>query len=278
MLATLINGKPEESIPVSDRGFNYGDGIFETVRVANRQPTLWPLHQQRLAGGCEFLKIPLQPGLLEQDVHRLLMANEPEGVLKIILTRGSGGRGYQPQGHMAPMRVVQFFPLAAQMDITRSQGARVKICSHPLSRNRNLVRLKHLCRIDQVIASAELSEKFAEGIMRTEEGQVVEGTRSNLFMVKEQRLITPSLENAGIQGVMREYLLDRFAAEGTSVKEMAFDLPEMLGASEVFLCNSVFGVWPITELVNGEIVKQFQIGHYAEIASRFADEIFTIQT
>ena len=276
MPATLINGEPDEMIPVTDRGFHYGDGIFETIRITGRQPSLWPLHQQRLAAGCEFLKIPLQPGLLEQDIHQLLMANEPEGILKIVLSRGSGGRGYCPPERIAPLRIVQYYPLPENIDEARTQGVRVMICNHPLSSNQRLVRYKHLCRIDQVIASSELSETFAEGIMRTEDGQVVEGTRSNLFMAKGQVLITPDLNNAGIQGVMREYLLDRFAAQGIATKELKVELSDLLGATEVFLCNSVFGVWPITELVNGEIVKQFQIGQYTENARRFADEIFAV--
>jgi len=277
MLATLINGEPGEMIPVGDRGFHYGDGVFETIRIASRQPTLWSYHQQRLAAGCEFLNIPLQPELLELDLHRLLLANATEGVVKIIVSRGNGGRGYHPPERVSPLRVVQFFPMPDGIDEKRCHGARIKICNHTLSRNHRLVRFKHLCRIDQVIASSELSETFAEGIMQTEEGQIVEGTRSNLFLVKDRNLITPSLATAGIQGVMREYLLDRFAAQGIAVKELEFDLSNLLGASEIFLCNSVFGVWPVTELVNGENVKQFQIGQFTETASRIADEGFAVQ-
>jgi len=290
VLASLINGEPDEMIPVSDRGFHYGDGVFETVRIANRQATLWPLHQKRLDAGCDFLNIPLQLELLEQDLQRILMANEPEGIVKIILSRGSGGRGYQAPENLTPLRVVQFFPLPEGIDDTRKQGARVKVCNHPLSRNHHLVRFKHLCRIDQVIASSELSDAFSEGIMQTEQGQVVEGTRSNLFLAKgsdndngreknrekDRVLITPALDSAGIKGVMREYLLDRFADRGIAVLEQEVDLPELLNANEIFLCNSVVGVMPITELVNGEVAKQLQIGQFTETAGGFADEAFAL--
>jgi 4-amino-4-deoxychorismate lyase len=277
VLATLINGEPDELIPVADRGFHYGDGVFETIRVVNRQPTLWSLHQQRLNAGCEFLKIPMRAALLEQDMHRLLTENEPCGVVKIVVSRGVGGRGYKPPGQSIPLRVLQFFPLPESLGSARDDGVRVKTCNHPLSRNGQLVNFKHLCRVDQVIASAELSPSFAEGIMLTEDGEVVEGTRSNLFMVLKQGLVTPALTTAGVRGVMREYLLGRFAADGVAVKERRIDLPELLTAEGLFLCNSVFGVWPVAELVNGENIKQFQVGRYTQTACKFAEEAFAVQ-
>ncbi|MBT8145263.1 MAG: aminodeoxychorismate lyase [Gammaproteobacteria bacterium] len=277
MPATFINGEPGEMIPVSDRGFHYGDGVFETIRVSGRQLTLRSLHMRRLAAGCKFLHIPLQADLLEQEFQQILKSNEPEGVLKIILTRGSGGRGYHPPEKTAPLRVLQFFPLPEGMDVVREHGARVKLCDHPLSTNQHLVPFKHMCRIDQVIASRELSEAFSEGIMRTENGQVIEGTRSNLFIATDTNLLTASLEVAGVRGVMREYLLDRFTAQGTAVREQKLDLSDLLSASEVFLCNSVFGVWPVTEMVNGNKAKKFQIGHFAETAIGIANAALTTQ-
>jgi 4-amino-4-deoxychorismate lyase len=277
VLDTLINGEPGEMIPAADRGFHYGDGVFETIRIVDRLPTLWPFHQQRLAAGCEFLKIPMQPALLEQDLHRLLTENEPRGVVKIVVSRGAGGRGYQPPEQSVPLRVLQFFPLPEGYESACDSGVRVKTCNHPLSRNGQLVQFKHLCRVDQVIASAELSPSFAEGIMLTEDGEVIEGTRSNLFLAHEQSLVTPSLTTAGVRGVMREYLIDRFAAAGMAVKEKRVELPELLAADELFLCNSVFGIWPVAELVNGENVRQFRVDRYTETACKFVEEVFAVQ-
>lgn len=272
--AVLINGEADATIPVADRGFQYGDGVFETIRIVNRQPVLWALHKQRLTAGCEFLKIPLELRLLEQELHGLLMANGACGIVKIIISRGQGGRGYAPPARPESLRALQFFPLPEDLQRPNEIGVAVITCNHRISRNGQLVRLKHLCRIDQVIASAELPPQYAEGIMLTEDDEVIEGTRSNLFVVQGTQLATPCLTTAGIQGVMREYLLDRFASDGISVAQTRIDLPELLAADGLFICNSVFGVLPVVKLVHGENVRQFQVNRFAKTACQYSNEVF----
>ncbi len=272
--AVLINGKVDATIPVADRGFQYGDGVFETIRIVNRQPVLWALHKQRLTAGCEFLKIPLELRLLEQELHGLLMANGACGIVKIIISRGQGGRGYAPPARAESLRALQFFPLPEDLQRPNENGVAVITCNHRISRNGQLVRLKHLCRIDQVIASAELPPQYAEGIMLTEDDEVIEGTRSNIFVVQGAQLVTPCLTTAGIQGVMREYLLDRFASDGVSVAQTRIYLPELLAADGVFICNSVFGVLPVVKLAHGKNVKQFQVNRFAKTAWQYSNEVF----
>lgn len=272
--AVLINGEADATIPVADRGFQYGDGVFETIRIVNRQPVLWALHKQRLTAGCEFLKIPLELRLLEQELHGLLMANGACGIVKIIISRGQGGRGYAPPARPESLRALQFFPLPEDLQRPNEIGVAVITCNHRISRNGQLVRLKHLCRIDQVIASAELPPQYAEGIMLTEDDEVIEGTRSNLFVVQGTQLATPCLTTAGIQGVMREYLLDRFASDGISVAQTRIALTELLAADGLFICNSVFGVLPVVKLVHGENVRQFQVNRFAKTACQYSNEVF----
>ncbi|MEZ5492034.1 MAG: aminodeoxychorismate lyase [Gammaproteobacteria bacterium] len=280
MSATLINGETTTCIPVSDRAFQYGDGVFETIRISRRTPTLWSLHLKRLLAGCQYLGIPVDARLIEAELFQLLATNPSDGIAKLLISRGSGGRGYQPPAVTEPLRIAQFYPLPAELDLRRDSGIRTRLCSHPISRNGSLTRFKHLCRLDQVIASGELSEAFPEGIMLTEDEQVIEGTRSNLFLVSGGELVTPSLQEAGIHGVMREYLINRFAGGDVSVNEVKQEivsLETLRSASELFFCNSVFGIWPVTELqlVDGPI--PYAIGPFAQRAGEFVDDAFVLE-
>ena len=274
MLANLVNGEAESSIPVTDRAFHYGDGVFETLRVASGEMTLWPQHRERLLAGCDFLGIPLLPEKLDNDLQRLLAGSPDEGIVKILVSRGSGGRGYQPRGVGAPLRVVQFYSLPDNARQFTEQGIEATVCRHPVSGNSRMSRFKHLCRLDQVLASQELGERFPEGVMLSDDGYIIEGTRSNLFLAVAGELATPSLEKAGVQGVMRQYLLERFAAAGLPVRIDRIDSKDLLDASELFFCNSVFGVWPVKSLVHQQGTACYPHDNFTRMAREFADDAF----
>ncbi|MCB1671764.1 MAG: aminodeoxychorismate lyase [Gammaproteobacteria bacterium] len=274
MSTSLINGASATVIPISDRAFQYGDGVFETLRIVNGRATLWEQHRRRLLAGCRFLQIAVDEISLAQEFQQLLAGNAPNGIAKILISRGSGGRGYQPPAQEAPQRILQFHPWPDNLDLPAGQGIRARLCKHPLSRNPALTRYKHLCRLDQVIASAELNGDIREGVMQIDSGQVIEGTRSNLFLVVEGRLTTPALTEAGIHGVMREYLLQQFASAGVTVDERAVTVSELQNAQELFFCNSVFGVWPVTELELGKQVVRYTIGPRALEAGSYVEDAF----
>ena len=272
----LINGEPGQTIPVSDRGFHYGDGVFETIRVINKQLSFWPLHQRRLANACTLLAITLDLVALQGDLDKLLAQSPANGIVKIIITRGSGGRGYAPGLSSATTRIVQFHELPPANNGPTADGIRVKFCQQPLSVNSTLSGLKYLGRLDLVLASMELDDGFDEGIMTTDSGQVIEGTRSNLFAVIDGELVTPNLRNAGVAGVMREYLMERFASTGNPVQELDLEREDLSNASEMFLCNSVFGVWPVVELVSQNQILKLEIGSITGLALEFQDEEFRL--
>jgi len=276
--ASLINGEPQGQVTIADRSFQYGDGVFETLRVVAGRPTLWPLHLQRLQAGCDFLNIPLNVPILERELAGLLASNPANGIAKIIVSRGAGGRGYRPPEVAEPLRVLQFFPWTPEPASPPADGIEACICAHPLSQNPVLTRYKHLCRLDQVIASRELPKQFPEGIMLTDDGLVIEGTRSNIFLVTHNRLVTPSLHRAGVQGVMREYLLDRFREEGCEVDQQDITIANLLGASELFFCNSVFGVWPVRELTHSGGRVGYGMGDMTHQAIRYAQEAYREDT
>ena len=243
-----INGKPGSSLSVFDRGLAYGDGVFETIRVSSTQPTLAKWHWQRLQKSCQTLGIPVDMPQLISEVSGFL-ATWPvsSGVLKVIVSRGSGGRGYNPEGCHSPSRCLSLHPLPVRNPDPAFTGARVMACKTRLGRT-VLAGMKHLNRLEQVLARSEWQgNKWDEGLVCDFDGYLIEGTMSNLFVVtRDKRLVTPDLGYCGVAGVAREYILELGQSLGltTSVEQVS---PELETARELFLCNSVNGIWPVVQ-------------------------------
>ncbi|MBO9480907.1 MULTISPECIES: aminodeoxychorismate lyase [Gammaproteobacteria] len=242
-----VNGVPESFLPVSDRGLAYGDGLFETVRVAGGKPTLADYHWRRLQRSCQQLGIAVDIERLLEEVDAFLLDNRAfDGVLKVMITRGSGGRGYNPEGCLSVRRILSLHPLPSRSRDPGVHGARVKLCQMRLGRSA-LAGLKHLNRLEQVLARSEWQgDAYDEGLLCDFEGNLVEGTMSNLFIVThEGDLVTPDLSFHGVAGVCREFIIEFARHRGMTVKEQS--VPRGLDVAEIFLCNSVNGVWPVIE-------------------------------
>jgi 4-amino-4-deoxychorismate lyase len=257
----LINGKPTVAVDPLDRGLAYGDGLFRTIRVAGGKPTLWDRHVAHLAEGCNRLGIPIaDPDVLAAE-SASLFADGGDGVLKIIVTRGVGGRGYRPPDVPVPTRVVARFPLPPAPALLPNGGVRVRLCATRVAIQPATAGIKTLNRLDQVLARAEWSEAdIFEGLMLDTEGFVVGGTMSNLFLVIGGRLYTPAIDRAGIAGVVRAAVLD--AAE-IEVNEARLSVSALAQADEAFLTNGVIGVVAIGDLIGraltiGPITRQLQ--------------------
>ena len=247
--AILVNGEPGERVSVLDRGFQYGDGIFETIRVTDGRPEFWERHMARLASGCERLRLPAPDGqLLRREAGQLCEASRA-GVLKIIVTRGIGGRGYRLPEKAAPTRVVALFPAPDYPESFVREGVRARFCRARLSDQPMLAGLKHLNRLDQVMARGEWSdEAIQEGLMCDAANNVIEGTMTNFFIVRGGALHTPELSRCGVLGVMRDIVLDLAQQLGIETEIRAIPRDEMKSAAEIFLTNSVIGIWPVREL------------------------------
>jgi len=248
----LVDGEVKDQISTLDRGLAFGDGVFETLRVQHGQVRFWQAHWKRLEQGCHSLGIPLNINIFQKEAKMLLESCEDKNaILKLILSRGCGGRGYTPPKQPNPTRIAQLHPWPGDYASPALEGIIAWRCQHPLSRNRRLAGIKHLNRLDQVLASAELPSDVREGLMFDDAGQLIEGTRSNVFLVQSGELMTPSLEAAGVAGVMRAELLKLAAGLGIPTHARALDETALLTADEVLVCNSVLGIWPVTSLLAG---------------------------
>lgn len=245
----LINGEEAQVIDASDRGLHYGDGLFETVAVVDGQAPLWPRHMARLAEGCSRLGIPMPDSAKLAAEARRLYDGHQRAVLKLIITRGNGGRGYRPPRPGVPTRLVQIGPWPDYPTAHWHEGVRVRLCSTRLSSPSPLAGVKHLNRLEQVLARQEWYDStIAEGLMLDADGFVVEGTMTNVFMVKDGRLVTPELSRCGVAGVMRALVLEVGTALGLDIEIGRIEIDDLLNAGEVFLTNSLIGLWPVQEL------------------------------
>ena len=242
----LVNGKPLDCVSSSDRGLLYGDGLFETLAVENGQLRYWPLHLQRLQSGCARLGMaPVNETQLQQECG-LLAEPLPRAVVKIIITRGSGGRGYREPEPPQPTRIVQLHDWPEYPASCTEAGIKTIICRTRLGHNPSLAGIKHLNRLEQVLARQEWDDPaIREGLMLDAGGNLVEGTMSNLFMVKDDLLMTPGLQLCGVAGIMRSRLLELAARHSMEARVQAIALDELLQADEVFVCNSLIGIWPV---------------------------------
>ncbi len=242
-----VNGVSGAALSPLDRGLAYGDGLFETCLVRAGCVSLWPWHKARLLGSAVRLQLPLSLERLYACMQALFDGQSPDGVLKILVTRGEGGRGYRLPAEPDPTYCLLFYP-----DIPSTQaGVVAHFCRQRLADNPGLAGLKHLNRLEQVLARAEwpASDDSREGLLLDGAGQVIEATASNLFAVFDGQLVTPDLSHCGVAGILRQLICEQLAPSlGLTVKSGKLLPDDLLRAEELFLCNSLRGIWPILGL------------------------------
>lgn len=241
-------------LPLDDRGLAYGDGLFETVLLRDGEPLLWREHMGRLQRGAERLGFALP----DEQQLREPCREAPSGlaVFKLIVTRGSGGRGYRPPAAPSPRlrwQLDRFEPQPARWQA----GVRVRHCRLQLGRQPALAGIKHLNRLENVLARSEWQhDAIAEGLLCDSHGQLIEATCMNLFWSRHGRLETPRLAHCGVAGTLREALLTRL-----EIHEVDAPASVLLDAEAVWLGNSLQGVWPVTQLDDaaGECLKRWEL-------------------
>ena len=247
----LINGEEKNCINVSDRGLQFGDGLFETMSVRNGKIRFLQLHLERLHCGCERLAIlPPDNILLKRELAQI-SAVQIDGVIKLVLTRGDSPRGYRYTKDIRSNRIITHSERPTIAPDNALSGVRIKFCLTRIARNPLLAGIKHLNRLENVIARAEWQdESIAEGLLCDTEGYVVEGTMSNLFFIKNNELITPTLEYSGVNGIVRKRILQYAKDLNINCIQKSFTVDELSSFDAGFVCNSIIGIWPIRELID----------------------------
>jgi len=250
----FVNGVEDAPISPLDRGFAYGDGVFETIAMRAGHLPLLKWHFQRLCRSCDRLSITFDQGVLEQQLEQVLFAARKRdianAVVKLIVTRGPGGRGYAIPSLSETTLCIILVPPPANFLRPNKVELNLFLCEHRLGRNKHLAGLKHLNKLEYVLARAEWQdEKFSEGLLRDTQNFVVEGTSSNVFIVVDEVLLTPLVNHCGVAGVMREYIIEHLAPSvARNVKQVELTLDDIKQADEIFMCNSVMGIRPVVSL------------------------------
>lgn len=245
----LVDGLPASTVPADDRGFTYGDGVFRTLAMRNGRAQWWPQQYARLAADCGALHITPPT---ESDLHRdiqAIAAQLPDCALRITVTRGSGGRGYAIPENAQSRRVVSANPLPEYPAHWPEQGINVRVCELRLSAQPRLAGIKHLNRLENVLARAEWSDPaIAEGLLLDETDNVIEGTRCNVFIVEDGALITPDLSRCGVAGVTRDLVIAAANHHRLYCRIAPVSRQQLEDATEILLVNSLIGVWPVAAL------------------------------
>lgn len=242
----LINGAQGDQLSTLDRGLLYGDGVFETIAVKQGKPQYWSEHLERLVQGCKTLGLQnLEIELLEKELQLILQSETHSNcVIKIIVTRGIGGRGYKPTVQSLT-RIIQKFPWPNYPPNYVESGIEVTQCDFRLSKQSKLSKIKHLNRLEQVLARSEWEDDFQEGLICDDEDNVIEGTSNNVFFQINDTLVTPQLDLCGVEGVMRKKVLEYCHAKDIAVEVRTFKHSEIDDIHAMFLCNSINAIWPV---------------------------------
>ena len=251
-MTSWINGRRGTRLDARDRGLQYGDGLFETMRVRRRVIRLLDFHLERVLDGCRRLAIPApDPRQLERELARVA-ALRPEGIVKLIVTRGVGSRGYRPTGRERGTRIVSLHALPSKALRACLPAARVRMCAQRVGENPTLAGLKTLNRLDSVMARAEWTDaRVWEGLMQDSGGHIVCGTMTNFFVRRGGVLITPRLDRCGIAGIMRRWVLAQCGSLGLRAVEARLRWRDLGRMDEAFLTNAVAGVVPVAVIVQG---------------------------
>jgi 4-amino-4-deoxychorismate lyase len=243
----LVNGAPAESLPATDRGLAYGDGVFRTLRAQHGEPLHWARHYAKLAGDCAALGIPCPDEAPLLHESRIVASEHAQAVVKIMVTRGSGARGYALPVPCEPRRVVMGSAFARHA--AAEAGIDVHLCRLRLAHQPALAGVKHLNRLENVLARGEWRDAtFSEGLLLDQEGLAIGGTMSNVFIVEQGVLLTPELSRCGVAGVTRERVLEIAQKLSIAAQVESLPLARVLAADEVFFVNSVIGLWPVARL------------------------------
>ena len=243
----LVDGASTAMVSAFDRGLSYGDGLFETIRFVRGEAPLWSRHLQRLQESAERLRLPMPDAALLLREACIVRQGLEQAVVRITLTRGVGERGYAPPTSPQTTRIVAGFEAPSMRGDGYVHGIRVRWCETRLALQPLLAGMKHLNRLEQVLARAEWSDpSIAEGLLCDTAGRVISATMANLFAVVDGMLMTPPVDACGVAGVGR--------AEVLAIRSDATVSPitreQLSGASEVFLCSSVRGILPVQAVGN----------------------------
>ena len=257
----FINGQAGDSVAATDRGLLYGQSVFETVAVSKRKPHLLKQHMQRLQLGCETLAIPLDLPVLQSEIDQACQSiQQDRAVLRVTVSMGSGGRGYANPELASATRLISVhdypdLPMQHWQTGITLGTAEIRLAHQPA-----LAGIKHANRLEQIIARSQWQAGWHEALLLDQQDRIIEGTQSNLFVVKAGILYTPDLSQCGVAGVMRNHLLALADSIGVASRIVSLSEADLIAADEIFMSNSLIGIWPVQGF-RERVYSDFPLSH-----------------
>ncbi|WP_438863167.1 aminodeoxychorismate lyase [Neptunicella sp.] len=241
----IVNGTASALLPIDDRAVQYGDGCFTTMAVSKGLVEFWSQHLQRLKDSCIALQIDFnqwQP--LDQQVQQLALQH-PDAVIKIILSRGSGGRGYSCPEPQHPRYMLSVHAKPAHYAQWQQNGIVLGLSETRLAKQPQLAGIKHLNRLEQVLIKQSFATDIDDVLVCDIDGNMIETSASNLFWRQQGIWFTPQLDNAGVEGIMRNRIMERMQQQGIPVQQICASYQLLSQATEVFICNTLMKIVPV---------------------------------
>lgn len=244
-----INGEQQATVSARDRAVQFGDGCFTTARILQGKVVLPEAHLLRLKAGCERLMIRNVDWEALAVEMQDTAATRSVGVLKAIVSRGTGGRGYSAQGCEQPSRMIFLSDYPAHYQRLQQSGARLALSTVRLGKNPLLAGIKHLNRLEQVLIRTELDQTGAdEALVLDTDGSLVECCAANLFWRKGEQVFTPDLSQCGVSGIQRQQVIQQLHMLGIPVQEVSLPVQTLAEAEEVFITNALMPVLPVNQI------------------------------
>ena len=258
-MTLLLNGQAftevqQPSISPHNRGLLYGHSLFETIAVADCNPLLLDRHLARLQDGAARLQIPLDINAMSQEITDL-SASQSQAVIRASVSIAEGGRGYQSPESPESLRMVSLHNYPNHPKCNWQQGINLGLSKIRLASQPALAGIKHGNRLEQILARNQWHDDWQEALLLDQKDLVIEATQANIFALKNGVLLTPLLDQAGVTGVMRDYVLSIANKVGVESQIVSLSESDIAHADALFVTNSVIGLWP---------VKQFKERHFSD--------------
>ncbi len=248
-MSDWLNGHPATQISMRDRGLLLADGHFTTAYVCEGRARLWSAHRERLADGCRRLGLapPDWSGLAEEVAEAC--GDASQACVRITLTRGDAGRGYEGQWPSPAQRLIQISPFPDHYRHWQQAGIRVGVARQRLASGGVLAGVKTLARTEQVLLRREAQlRQLDELLVLDHQGYLLEAIAANLFFVIDGILTTPTLAGAGVAGIMRRHVMSLALAQGVPVVARPIHADELADCSAAFITNCLMGVVPLRQI------------------------------
>ncbi|WP_300175275.1 aminodeoxychorismate lyase [uncultured Aliivibrio sp.] len=258
-----VNGVESETLPINDRSSQYGDGFFTTMKVDNGKIQLWSLHLERLISSayCLGIRAPNWQHL-ENQVYAIAK-KVVHGGIKILVSRGTGGRGYSPEGCENTQVIVSDFDYPAHYEQWQEKGIELGVSTIKLGLSSPaLAGMKHLNRLEQILIKKDISKtSYFDAVVLDLNNKVIETSIGNIFWIKGGRIFTPKLSFSGVEGVMKKHILQLAKEFQLELEEVSVELSELENADEVFITNALFEVVPVNMIAHTKF-NQYKFTHW----------------